>query len=176
MSGHNKWSKIKHKKAASDAKKSKVFSKLVHLIQIESKKAGGDINSPNLKKALEKAKKENMPKENIDRAIKKGSSGDYANLESVTYESYGPGGVGIIIETLTDNRNRTGAEIKQILSKNGLGLSGPGSVSWSFEKKDGEWAAKTFTNLEGEDSKKLEIVMDVLENQEDVQAIYTNIK
>ncbi|MCD8528014.1 MAG: YebC/PmpR family DNA-binding transcriptional regulator [Candidatus Pacebacteria bacterium] len=110
MAGHNKWSKIKHKKAVTDARKSKIFSKLVRLIQVEAKKCGGDTASANLKAAIEKAKKENMPLENIERAIKKASEG--TDMFPVTFETYGPGGVGIIIEGLTDNNNRTNAEIK----------------------------------------------------------------
>ena len=97
MSGHNKWSKIKHKKAASDAKKSKIYSKLVKLIQSESKDAKGDISSPGLRTAIDKAKAENMPKDTIDRAVKKGASSDAASMEHVTYEAYGPGGCAIRI-------------------------------------------------------------------------------
>ena len=176
MSGHNKWSKIKHKKEASDAKKSKIFSKFVKLIQTESKLAGGDVNSPGLKAAVEKAKKENVPKENIERAIKKGASGEGANLESVTYEAYGPGGVAIIIDTLTDNRNRTGAEIKHILSENNTSLSAPGSASWAFEKKDRAYEPKTFIDISENDSPKLEALVETLEDQEDVQEVYVNAR
>jgi YebC/PmpR family DNA-binding regulatory protein len=176
MSGHNKWSKIKHKKAVSDAQKSKVFSKLVLLIQTESRLAKGDINSPNLKTAIEKAKRENMPKENIERAIKKGVSGDGGNLEAVTYEAYGPGGVAVIIEALTDNKNRTGAEIKHILTENNTSLSAQGSASWAFDKKDGVWVPKTFVDINKEDGEKLKSLIEVLEEQEDVQGIYVNTR
>jgi YebC/PmpR family DNA-binding regulatory protein len=166
MSGHNKWSKIKRKKALTDAKKSKVFSKLVLVIQMESKKAKGDINSPSLKIAIERAKKENVPKENIDRAIKKGLNSNEADLENVLYEAYGPGGVAIMIETLTDNKNRTSSEIKQIFSKHEASLSAPGSASWAFEKRDGLWEPKVFCDL-----KKLR---DVLEEQGDIQDVFIN--
>ncbi|HJN62862.1 MAG TPA: YebC/PmpR family DNA-binding transcriptional regulator [Candidatus Paceibacterota bacterium] len=176
MSGHNKWSKIKHKKAAGDARKSKVFSKLVQLIQVESKKAGGDINSTGLKLAIEKAKKENMPKENIERAVKKGTSGGSVNLENVTYESYGPGGVAVIIETLTDNKNRTGAEVKNILTKNNLVLSTPGSALWAYERRDGRWDPKIFVDVNEEDKEKIKKLTEALEDQDDVQDIYTNTK
>ena len=120
MSGHNKWSKIKHKKAATDAQKSKIFSKHAQIISIESRSANGDINSPSLKAAIERAKKDSMPATNIDRAVKKGIGGEAGLLEKVTYEAYGPGGTALIIEGVTDNRNRTAAEIKHLLSKQGL--------------------------------------------------------
>jgi len=176
MSGHNKWSKIKRKKEVSDAQKSKVFSKLVKLIQAESKKVAGDINSPALRAVVEKAKKENMPKDNIEKALKKGASGEGANLESVTYEVYGPGGVGIVVEALTDNRNRTGAEIKHILSKNGLGLSAPGSVSWAYDKIGSDWKPKNFVEIDEEDGQKLELIVEALEEQEDVQEVFINVE
>lgn len=178
MSGHNKWSKIKHKKAASDANKSKVFSKLVKLIQNESKACGGDVNSPGLRSAIEKAKKESMPADNIERAIKKGQDKDLASLELVTYESYGPGGAGIIIEALTSNRNKTAAEVRHILSKNNLALASTGSVSWSFTKADGSWIANSETEVEisKEDGEKLEKILDEFDENEDVQEVYTNVK
>jgi YebC/PmpR family DNA-binding regulatory protein len=172
MSGHNKWSKIKHKKAITDAQKSKAFSKLVRLIQVESKKAKGDVNSPGLKMAIDKAKKENMPKDNIEKAIKKGASDTGASMDAVTYEAYGPGGVALMIEALTDNKNRTSAEIRHILSQNGLALSSPGSASWAFENKE----PKTFVEIDEEDAEKLDSLMETLGEQEDVQEIYNNKK
>ncbi|MFC1802046.1 YebC/PmpR family DNA-binding transcriptional regulator [Patescibacteria group bacterium] len=174
MSGHNKWSKIKHKKAVTDAQKSKVFSKLVKLISVESKLAGGDVNSPNLKTAIEKAKAANMPSDNIERAVKKGADKDSATLEANTYEAYGPGGVAMIIETLTDNKNRIAAEVKHILSKKGFSFAGLGSVTWAFDKKDGDWIPKTTTPLSEEDSKKLDSLIEEFEENEDVQEVYTN--
>lgn len=176
MSGHNKWSKIKHKKAASDARKSKVFTKLVQLIQVESKKSNGDINSPGLKLVIERAKAENMPKENIERAIKKGASGDASNLEGVTYETYGPGGSAIVIEALTDNKNRTGVEIKTILTKKGLFLSSPGSALWAFEKKNGEWVPKTTLNIKEKDRVDLEDLIESIMDQQDVHDVFTNVE
>ena len=174
MSGHNKWSKIKHKKAASDAKKSKIYSKLVKLIQSESKDAKGDISSPGLRTAIDKAKAENMPKDTIDRAVKKGASSDAASMEHVAYEAYGPGGCAIIIEGLTDNKNRIAAEIKHTLSKNGLSLAAPGSASWAFEKTPEGWTAKTPSPISEEDSVKLEKLFEELEENDDVQEVYTN--
>ena len=126
MSGHNKWAQIKHKKAITDAKKSKIFSKLVRFISVEAKLSGGK-DSPGLRAAIEKAKKVNMPAENIERAIKKASEPG-AHMDAITYEAYGPGGAGIIIETLTDSKNRTAQDIKHILVKNGFALGGIGSV------------------------------------------------
>jgi YebC/PmpR family DNA-binding regulatory protein len=118
MSGHNKWSKIKNKKAVTDAYKARVFSKLVRAITVESKLAKGDVNSPGLRTAIEKAKAENVPNDNIERAVKKGTGNDAGEMEQITYEAYGPGGCALMIEALTDNRNKAAQEIKHILSKN----------------------------------------------------------
>jgi YebC/PmpR family DNA-binding regulatory protein len=174
MSGHNKWSKIKHKKAASDAKKSKIYSKLVKLIQMESKFSKGDVSSPGLRAAIEKAKEENMPKDTIDRAVKKGASNDSASMEHVMYEAYGPGGCALMIEGLTDSKNRTAAEIKHLLSKNGLQLAVPGSASWAFEKTGDGWDAKVMAPLSPEDGEKLEALLEQLDDNDDVQEVYTN--
>jgi YebC/PmpR family DNA-binding regulatory protein len=132
MSGHNKWAQIKHKKAITDSKKSKIFSKLARYISVEAKLSGGK-DSPGLRAAIEKARKVNMTNDVIERAIKKASEPG-AHMDHITYEAYGPGGVGIIIETLTDSKNRTAPEIKHILSKNGFALGGMGSVAWSLTK------------------------------------------
>jgi transcriptional/translational regulatory protein YebC/TACO1 len=107
MSGHNKWSKIKHKKAATDAQKSKIFSKHAAVIAMESRKAGGNLTSPSLIAVIERAKKDSMPKENIDRAVAKGAGGTGAALEEVVFEAFGPGGTAMIITAVTDNNNRT---------------------------------------------------------------------
>lgn len=176
MSGHNKWSKIKHKKAASDAQKSKIFSKLVKLISVESKNAGGDVSAPGLSSAIEKAKKENMPSENIERAIKKGTSDNSTSMENVVYETYGPGGIALIIEGLTDNKNRTAAEIKHLLSKHGLQLATPGSAMWSFEKNATGWIAKTTTPISKDDTEKLNNLVGELEEHDDVQGVFTNVE
>ncbi len=174
MSGHNKWSQIKRQKSVTDAKKSKIFSKIVRLIGVESKKSGGNINSPGLKSAIEKAREANMPAENIERAIKKASEPS-AVMEPVTYEAYGPGGAGIIIEALTDNRNKTAQEIKHILSLNGFALAGIGSVLWAFEKEPGgKWNPKMLTPISEEDAGALEKLIDELEENDDVQEVFTN--
>ena len=172
MSGHNKWSKIKHKKAVTDARKSKVFGKLVRLIQVEAKKANGDVEAPGLKAAIEKANKENMPKDNIERAIKKAS--EAGDVSPVTFEAYGPGGVGIIIEGLTDNNNRTSAEVKHILSKHGTSLAAQGAVSWNFTREGSDWQPNTTVDLSDGDLEKLSTLVDALEDNDDVQEVFTN--
>jgi len=174
MSGHNKWSKIKHKKGATDADKSKVFSKITRLITMESKLAKGDVNSSGLRNAVEKAKSINIPRDNIDRAIKKGIGADAGNMESVLYEAYGPGGSAIIIDGLTDNKNRTGAEIKHILSKNNLTLAVQGSASWAFENIDSVWKPKTLVEMPMKEKELLKKIINELEENDDVQNIYTN--
>lgn len=174
MSGHNKWSKIKHKKAATDAKKSQIFGKLARLIAVESKAAKGDMNAPGLRAAIEKARSENMPSDNIERAIAKGRTDTSAAMETVRYETYGPGGVAVIIDGLTDNRNRTAAEIKHTLSKQGYELAAPGSASWAFQHTNGSWSAATTVDLSDEDLEKLGTLVDALEELDDVQGVHTN--
>jgi len=175
MSGHNKWSQIKHKKGASDAAKSNVWGKLAKRIAVESKLAGGDVTSPTLRTMIEKAKKENMPKENIERAVAKGTSTDAAALDAITYETYGPGGAAIIIQTLTDSRNRTAQEIKHLLSKNGLALAAPGSAAWAFEKlPDGSYEAKTTVPLSESDNEQLMKILEEIDAYDDVEDVYTN--
>jgi YebC/PmpR family DNA-binding regulatory protein len=173
MSGHNKWSKIKHKKEKTDAQKSKVFGKLVKLIQVEAKKAGGNVNSPGLKAAIEKAKSFNVPNDNIERAIKKSSEAGEAEL--VIYEAYGPGGCAMIIECLTDNKNRANQDVKTILSRNGYAMAGVGAASWAFTHNPGEdWIPTSTVPLSEEDGEKLSTLIDELEESDEVQDVYTN--
>ncbi len=174
MSGHNKWSQIKKKKAITDGKRSKVFSKFARVITMESKKCGGNITSPSLRSVTDNARKANMPSENIDRAIKKGLGNEIGQMEAVLYEAYGPGGCGIIIEGLTDNKNKAAAEVKHILSKNGFALAVQGSASWNFEKTSDGWIPKTTTELSDEDLEKLEKIVDELEDNDEVQNVYTS--
>lgn len=174
MSGHNKWSKIKRKKEGEDAKRSKVFSRLSRLLTNESKKVGGNMTSPSLVAIMEMARKENMPKDNIERAVKKGTESGTAEMFPVTYETYGPGGVAIIIEALTDNKNRTAAEIRHTLSKSGFELATPGAASWAFSKQNGEWVANSTIEISEEDGEKLGNILDNLEESDDVQGVYTN--
>jgi YebC/PmpR family DNA-binding regulatory protein len=174
MSGHSKWSKIKHQKASTDARKGKVFSKLVRFITVEAKKAKGDRNSPGLRMAIEKARAENMPSDNIDRAIDKASASS-ESLEAVVYEAYGPGGVAIIIEGYTDNKNRTVQEIKHLLSKTGGSLAVQGAAMWAFVKgDDGKLEPTTTVDLSDEDGEKLATIVDELEEHDDVNEVYTN--
>lgn len=175
MSGHNKYSKIKHKKALTDAKKSKIFSKFSRLITLESQKAQGNTSSPGLKAIIERAHEVNMPNDSIDRAIKKGVTDKQGSMEPITYEAYGPGGCAIIIDTLTDNRNKTAQEVKHILSKNGFEIATPGGATWAFEKKTGEgWIPHTSVQISEEDGIILEKLVEELEDNDDIQDIYTN--
>jgi YebC/PmpR family DNA-binding regulatory protein len=138
MSGHSKWSSIKHQKGAKDAKRGALFTKLARAIQVAAKEGGGDPEgNAALANAIQKAKDQSMPKDNIERAIAKGTGADSDAdaFEAVVYEGYGPGGVAFLVEALTDNRNRTGSEVRHIFSKAGGSLGEPGSVAWQFEKK-----------------------------------------
>ncbi|MGD2015244.1 MAG: YebC/PmpR family DNA-binding transcriptional regulator [Desulfobacterales bacterium] len=137
MSGHSKWSSIKHKKAATDAKRGKIFTKLIKEITVAARMGGGDIDAnPRLRTAVAAGRSENMPKENIERAIKKGTGElEGVNYEESTYEGYGPGGAAVLIESLTDNKNRTVADIRSIFGKNGGNLGENGCVAWMFDKK-----------------------------------------
>jgi len=138
MSGHSKWHTIKHKKGATDAKRGKIFTKLIKEITVAARTGGtGDLDSnARLRKAVTDAKAQNMPNDTIDRAIKRGTGElEGVNYEDITYEGYGIGGVAILVETLTDNRNRTVAELRHLFSKNGGNLGEAGSVAWMFDKK-----------------------------------------
>ena len=137
MSGHSKWSTIKRKKGAADAKRGKIFTKIIKEITLAARLGGGDPDgNARLRTAILAAKMENMPKDNIERAIKKGTGeGGTVVYEEVTYEGYGPGGVAVFVEVMTDNRNRTVAEIRHIFSKHGGNLAENGAVSWIFAKK-----------------------------------------
>jgi len=174
MSGHNKWSKIKHKKAASDAQKSKLFSKHASLITVESRKAKGDLAAPNLIAAIERAKKDSMPKDNIDRAVAKGKSAESASLTEVLYETYGPGGVAIVITAVTDNPNRTTPEIRHLLSKNGYALGTTGSAAWAFAKTDAGYVPTNPIDISESDGEKLAALIDALEDHDDIQDIFTS--
>jgi YebC/PmpR family DNA-binding regulatory protein len=138
MSGHSKWSTIKRKKGANDAKRGKIFTRLGREITLAAREGSGNTESNfRLRLAVERAKQENMPKDNIDRAIKRGTGElkDGADIEEITYEAYGPAGVALLVQVMTDNRNRSLSEIKHILNKHGGNMAEPGSVSWQFEQK-----------------------------------------
>jgi YebC/PmpR family DNA-binding regulatory protein len=137
MSGHSKWHSIKHKKGATDAKRGKLFTKFIKEITVAARTGGGDPDAnARLRKAILDAKAGNMPNDTIDRAVRRGTGAEEGvNYEEITYEGYGPGGVALLIEAVTDNRNRTVAEIRHMFSKNGGNLGEAGSVGWLFEKK-----------------------------------------
>jgi len=166
MSGHSKWSTIKHKKGAADAKRGKVFTRIIKEMTIAARLGGGDVDgNPRLRSAVAEAKANNMPKDNIDRAIKRGTGElEGTTYEELTYEGYGPGGVAIIVETLTDNTNRTTPEIRHIFEKHGGNLGTPGSVKFQFDKK-GYFAVEK--NVVGED-KLMEIALEA--GADDLQA------
>lgn len=174
MSGHNKWSKIKHKKGAEDARKSKIFSKFARLITLESKKSGGNTNAPTLRAVIARARTENMPKDIIERAIKKGGDKEAGALEETLYEAYGPEGSAIIIECLTDNKNRALLEVKQILLRHEASFAEKGAALWAFEKKNAEWLPKTKIPISEESVEKLKQLAEELNENDDVQKVYTN--
>ncbi len=137
MSGHSKWATIKHKKGAADQKRGKLFAKLIKQVEVAARQGGGDLDSnATLRTMYQKARDNSVPLDTIDRAVKRGTGElEGVNYETVTYEGYAPAGVALYIETLTDNRNRTGSEVRSILSKNGGSLAEPGAVGWQFERK-----------------------------------------
>ena len=137
MSGHSKWATIKHKKGAADKKRGKLFAKLIKQVEVAARQGGGDLDAnPTLRTMYQKARDNSVPLDTIERAIKRGTGElEGVNYEDVTYEGYAPNGVALYIETLTDNRNRTGSEVRSTLSKHGGSLAEPGSVAWQFERK-----------------------------------------
>lgn len=176
MSGHNKWAQIKRQKGAEDAKRSKVFGKYGSLIANEVKKNKGDTNAASVRSLIEKAKKENMPKDTIERALKKGQSSDMVESEELVYESYGPGGCALVIVSLTSNRNKAAQEIKHILSKNGYALAAAGSATWAFSRSaEGEYTPNMTMDLEDADLEALSLLVDELEGNDEVQDVYTNV-
>lgn len=187
MSGHNKWSQIKLKKGKTDAKRGQVFSKYAKLIANEARAAKGNRDAPALRAAIERARKENMPNDNIERAIKKATEGGSAALEAILYEGYGPGGVAMLVEVLTDSRNRASNELKSVFSEHGRNMASPGAAVWAFEKcdpnirmhpnipnEDSKWKATTTVALEDADLEKLDKLVEALEANEDVQEVFTN--
>ncbi len=178
MSGHSKWSSIKHKKAATDAKRGKVFSKLIREITVAARIGGGDLEAnPRLRTAVQTAKASNMPLDNIERAIMKGTGAlPGQNFEPFLYEGYGPGGIAILVDVLTDNKNRTVAELRHIFVKSGGNLAETGSVQWMFEKKG--YISVNAKAVSEEDL--LEVALDAgaedLKTEGDSLAIYTSFE
>jgi len=183
MSGHSHFSSIKHKKALTDAKRSKVFSKLTSQILVAAREKGKDPETnPKLRVAIDQAKAANMPSENIERAIKKGAGElDGERLEEFLFEAYGPGGTAIIIEGITNNKNRSLGEIKQTLSQHGGKLVGEGGARWLFERKaegqgPSEWVAKQDVEVSEKDKESLQKLFEALDENDSVQEIYSNLK
>jgi YebC/PmpR family DNA-binding regulatory protein len=176
MAGHSKWAQIKRQKSVTDAARSRVFSRYARLIALESKKAGGVLTSPSLAAAITRAKAANMPKENIERAIAKGMSKESGELEQIIYEVYGPGGTAMLINTLTDNRNRTTQELKHLLSLYEIEVSAPGAASWAFTKQGGAYTPNEPLIEIGSDEERLQKILEALDAHDDVQEIFTNTR
>lgn len=177
MSGHSKWSQIKRQKSVTDAARSRIFSRYARLITLESKKAGGVLSTPGLSVAIARAKAVNMPKDNIERAITKGTSKDSGHLERVVYEVYGPGGTAILIDALTDNKNRTTQEMKHLLSLQGVSMKAQGSASWAFTKTDAAYTPhEPLVEITGTDEDGLRAILEALDAHEDVQQVFTNAR
>ena len=163
MSGHSKWATTKHKKAAIDAKRGKLFAKLIKNIEVAARTGGGDINgNPTLYDAVQKAKKSSVPNDNIDRAVKRGSGAEAggADWQDITYEGYAPGGVAVLIECLTDNRNRAATEVRVALTRTGGQLADPGSVSYLFHRKGVVMVPKAQASGEATEDSLLEVVLE----------------
>jgi YebC/PmpR family DNA-binding regulatory protein len=178
MSGHSKWANIKHRKGAQDAKRGQLFSKLAKEITVAAKTGGGNPeNNVRLRVAIERAREANMPTDNIERAIKRGTGElEGVTYEEVTYEGYGPGGVAIIVNVLTDNKNRTAADIRKIFSRLGGNLGTSGSVSWIFEKKGYISVDSSKYNEDDILEIALEVGADDVKKEDDVISIYTPIE
>ena len=175
MSGHSKWKQIKYKKAASDAKRGKVFSKLSRALTLAAKEFGGDPKTNNkLASLIEEARAVNMPNDNIERAIKKAVEKGAAELKEVVYEEHGPGGSALIITAVTDNSNRTTNEIKHLLLENNAKMGEQGSAMWAFIKEGKEFVAKFPISLSPDDAKKLEALMEALDEHDDIQEVRVN--
>jgi YebC/PmpR family DNA-binding regulatory protein len=178
MSGHSKWSTIKHKKGATDAKRGKIFTKVIKEITVAARIGGGDVDgNPRLRLAVQKAKEVNMPQENVTRAIKKGTGElEGVQYQEISYEGYGPGGVAIFMEVMTDNKNRTIGELRAALDKNGGNMGENGCVAWIFEKK----GIITIMISEKDEEELLELVMDAggddLQTVDDYYEITTSVE
>ena len=175
MSGHSKWAQIKHKKAASDAKKGKLFSRLSRAITIAAKELGPDPKTNyRLASAIKDAREANMPSDNIARAITRASEKGAGELREALYEAYGPGGIALLITAATDNPNRTTNEIKHALAAHHGKLGVEGAAMWAFEKRGSEFTAKFPVTLGEEEAKQFEALLEALDEIEDVQEVYSN--
>jgi len=179
MSGHSHWHNIKFKKELTDKKRGKTLSKVSRLITVAVKEKGADPEmNPKLKLAIERAKEVNVPKDNIEKAIQRGlGKTEGSQMEEILYEAYGPAGVALIIEGITDNKNRTIAEVRHILTKFGGKLAESGSVRYMFDKKGAEWLPKYPLEVSDDKTKKqLENLFEALDENDDIQEIYSNLK
>lgn len=178
MAGHSKWNNIKNKKGAADKKRAKIFTQLSKQIRtaVKEGKSGDPQANPALRLAMDKARQANMPKENIQKAIDKGlgKSSSGAAIQEILYEGFAPGGVGVLVEAVTDNPNRTSSEIKYIFSRASGSLGGPGTVSYMFERDaKGEYRSTVPMNVDDEILEKVEALIETLEENDDVESVYT---
>ena len=177
MAGHSKWAQIKHHKGIADQKRGQLFSKLLNAISAAARADPNPEFNPHLRAAIQKAKEHNVPSENIERAIKRATEAT-KGLEELILEAYGPGGVAILMEAITDNRNRTTAEVKKTLSEMGGKWAEVGSVRWAFEEvrggRAGRWQTKFFQSISAEDKQNLAKLVAAIEELGDVERVYTN--
>ncbi len=173
MSGHSHWAGIKHKKEVTDQKRGKLFSKLLVAVSVAAKTEPNPDFNPRLRTAITKAKEASVPQDNIDRAVKRAAeSGEH--LDELTFEAYGPGGVAIVIDAISNNRNRTVQEVKTILRDHGGKWAESGSVLWAFEKAADGWNAKFPQETSPDDALKLDRLVEALEDNDDIQSVATN--
>ncbi len=173
MSGHSKWSQIKHKKAKTDESRGKLFSKLINAIAVAARSNPDPKLNPALRNAIEQAKRNNMPQVNIDRAIKR--VGELSDLEELLIEGHGPGGVGIIVQAITNNRNRTMGEIKSVFKKYGVKLGEPGSLSWAFEVVGGDYLPRFGSDVDPETEQSINSLISELDEMSDVKSIFSSL-
>ncbi len=178
MSGHSHWAGIKHRKGINDAKRGKVFTKHGKLIAIAAREGGGSPDTNfQLRLTIDRARLDNMPKDNIERAIKRGTGelNDQSEIQEIIYEAYGPGGIMMVIKTLTDNKNRTVSEVKTILGKFGGKLAGAGGVMWNFELYGSEYKPKNIIEIDEKVKAQYEKILEALNEHNDVQEIFDNL-
>ena len=183
MAGHSKWANIKHKKAVNDSRKAVVFSKLARLITLAVTSGGGNpdpASNIKLRIAVERARAENMPKLNIDRAIEKAAGPDGASLKEIVYEAFGPGGVGMLIVATTDNPNRTNSVVRMVLDKHGAKMAGVNSVAYmfakSFDELESNYKPHQYVDVDAPTSDRIETILEVLEGLDDVDTAYSNYR
>lgn len=174
MSGHSKWSQIKHKKGISDQKKGQIFSKLAKKISIAAREGTDPLTNHRLESVIEEARTFNMPKENIERAIKRASDKNTATLNEIIIQAMGPGGIAIIIEGITDNKNRTISEVKHVLTENSFRMVSENSLNWMFNATN--WTPYSPLEVDQATQAKLDTLLEILDNNDDVENVYTNLR